>query len=52
MLVPMATERLGTDRQLMTVLFGVLGFISTVGVGCLIAAAFSDRGTLADPPVR
>lgn len=50
-LVPMATERLGADHLVLTGVFALLGFISSVGVGLLIGAAFCGRSTNSDPPV-
>ena len=51
-LVPLMIDRAGIEREGMTMLFAGLGVISTAGLGCLVAAVFSERDTRADPPIR
>ena len=49
-LIPTATERLGWDHTMLTLMFAMMGFISTVGLGCLLVAVFAERDSRTGPP--
>jgi hypothetical protein len=50
MVVPGAFSGGGTEWIMWV--YTALGLVSTVGLACLVAAAFVDRATKSDPPVR
>ncbi|GEM_PF-2876381 len=48
--MPMVLVRAGGDMELLRWGYGLAGIVSTIGLGCLVAAVFSDRDRKDGPP--